>query len=51
LQDIIKYIQIERKKQRENTRVYCITSQVCSLHGNVGPIYRIQHGQVNDQSN
>jgi len=30
-------------------RVYCITSQVCSLHGNVGPIYRIQYEQVNDQ--
>ena len=51
MQDIIKYIRIERKKQRENIRVYCITSQVCPLHGNAGPIYRIQYKQVNDQSN
>jgi len=42
LQDIIKYIRIERKKQRENIGEYCITSQVCSLHGNEGLIYRIQ---------
>jgi len=48
IQSIARYCKVYKNREKGIKReyesiLYCITSQVCSLHENVGPIYRIQY--------